>query len=112
MFLKSKFFSLLLILTVAGVLIFSIDPASAQIPGLTTAPVKDIIVRIINFLLSVAAGLAILFLIIGGIYYVTAGGNDQQMTTAKSMLTYAVIGLVFILISYSIVITVNNFITG
>lgn len=112
MFLKSKFFSLLLVLTIAGVMIFSIDSASAQVAGLTTSSVKDIIVRIINFLLSVAAGLAILFLIIGGIYYVTAGGNDQQMTTAKSMLTYAVIGLVFILISYSIVITVNNFITG
>lgn len=112
MFLKSKYLSLLIVFIIAGVFIYSIHSASAAITGLTTDDMKTIIGRAIDWLLTVAAGLTILFLIIGGIYYLTAGGDDQQMTTAKTMITYAVIGLVFIIISYSIVITVNKFIAG
>jgi len=96
----------------AGLLIYSVDSASAQVAGLTSDSLLVIINRAITWLLGVAAALTILFLIIGGIYYVTAAGDDQQMTTAKSMISYAVIGLVFIIISYSIVVTVNKFITG
>lgn len=102
------------IISLAAVSLFmtSVAPASAQIVGLTSRPLSEIIASGIDWLLGIAAGLTILFIIIGGIYYVTAAGDDQQMATAKTMITYAVIGLVFIVISYSVVITVNSIITG
>ncbi len=99
-------------LAAASLLVISAVPASAQINGLTNRPVSEIITRVIDWLLGIAAGLTILFLIIGGIYYVTAAGDDKQMTTAKTIITYAIVGLLFIVISYSIVITVNGIITG
>lgn len=80
--------------------------------GLTTASLSVIIGRMINWLLSIAAGLAILFIIIGGVYYVTAAGNDAQIETAKKMIAYSIIGLVFVIVSYSIVVTINSIITG
>lgn len=80
--------------------------------GLTTASLSEIIGRMIDWLLSVAAGLAVLFMIIGGVYYVTAAGNDAQIETAKKMIAYSIIGLVFVIVSYSIVVTINSIITG
>lgn len=113
MFLKAINLSRLIIfITIVGCLATYAAPASAQIIGLTNRPLSEIIASGIDWLLGIAAGLTILFIIIGGIYYVTAAGDDQQMATAKTMITYAVIGLVFIVISYSVVITVNSIITG
>jgi hypothetical protein len=112
MFLNSKTFSLLIVFVIAGLLIYSVDPALAQVAGLTDDSLLVIINRAITWLLGITAALTILFLIIGGIYYITAAGDDQQMTKAKTMISYAVVGLVFIIISLSIVVTVNRFITG
>jgi len=100
------------IIFAAIIALFFAFSASAQVTGLTNKSVAQIIAGAIDWLLGIVAGLAILFIIIGGIYYTTAAGDDQRMETGKSMITYSIIGLLFILISYSIVITVNKFIAG
>lgn len=76
--------------------------------GLTVRPIKDIINDVINWLLGISAGLAVLFIIVGGIYYVTAAGDDSQIETGKKMITYAVLGLVIIGVSYAVVKTIAN----
>ncbi len=96
-------------LTAASLLVFPFI-VSAQIVGLTDRPLTEIIADIIDWLLKITSGVAILFIIIGGIIYATAAGDDKRMETAKSIITYAVLGLLFILISYSIVVTVNGII--
>lgn len=113
MFLKNtKSIKITIFLSAISLLAMFAVPASAQIIGLTNRPIIDIIRSGIDWLLSIAAGLTILFLIIGGIYYVTAAGDDNQMTTAKTIITYSIVGLFFILISYSIVLAVNKLIAG
>lgn len=113
MFLKTvNLFKTIIFILIIGIFFSFADPASAQIGGLTDKPLSEIITGAINWLLGVAASLTILFVIIGGIYYISAAGDDQQMETAKKIITYAIIGLVFIVISYSIVLTVNSIITG
>jgi type IV secretory pathway VirB2 component (pilin) len=110
MLLKPKTLSLPIAAVTIGLLVAFAHPASAQIIGLTNRPLSAIIASTIDWLLSVAAGLAILFIIIGGIYYVTAAGDDNQMQEGKTIITYSIWGLLFILISYSIVLTVNKII--
>ncbi|MBU4579741.1 hypothetical protein KKB43_01865 [Patescibacteria group bacterium] len=113
MFLKTANLSKLIIfIAIIGFLAAFAAPVSAQVTGLTDKSIPEIIAAIIDWLLSIAAGLTILFLIVGGIYYVTAAGDENQMTSAKTIITYSIMGLLFILISYSIVITVNSIITG
>lgn len=109
MFSKSKKISLVSVLAAGSLFVFS-NTASAQIVGLTNRPLSAIIGSAIDWLLSVTAGLAILFIIIGGIYYITASGDDKKMQEGKTIITYSVWGLLFIIISYSIVITINNII--
>lgn len=109
MFFKTANLSKTIIFIVILGLLFSFAvPALAQVAGLTSRPLSEIIMSAIDWLLGIAAGLAILAIIIGGIYYVTAAGDEQQMSSAKTIITYAIFGIFIIVISYSIIATVNN----
>ena len=61
-----------------------------------------IFVNIVNALFYFA-GAAVLFIIIyGGYLFVTSSGNPQQVERAKHTLTYAILGLGVILLSWVI----------
>lgn len=72
--------------------------------------VNDLVTAVINWFLSITAGVAIFFLIIGGVYYLTAFGDEKRMEEGKKIITYAIYGLILILISYSVVTTLNTII--
>ncbi len=61
------------------------------------------ITTLINSLLAILGLIAVGFLIYAGVLMVTAGGNDEQVTKARKIITYAVIGIVIIILSWSIV---------
>jgi len=92
------------------------DPAgSVRITPPTNIPdaqIGEIITRVINWGLSIAGSVAVLFLIVGGIMYITSAGDSQRIEDAKKTLKNAIIGVVFILISLVIVNTINFAITG
>ncbi|MBU4579735.1 pilin [Patescibacteria group bacterium] len=69
--------------------------------------VNELTTGVVNWFLSITAGVTIFFLIIGGIYYLTAFGDEKRMQEGKKIITYAIYGLVLILISYSVVTTLN-----
>jgi hypothetical protein len=48
----------------------------------------------INFLLIAIGTLSVVMIIVGGIRYVTSGGNDKSVASAKNTILYAIIGLV------------------
>lgn len=72
--------------------------------------VNDLTTAVVNWFLSITAGVTIFFLIMGGVYYLTAFGDDKRMQEGKKIITYAVYGLLLILISYSVVVTLNKII--
>ena len=51
-------------------------------------------------LLAAAGLLTFLYLILGGFKYLTAGGDEKAVTSAKDMLTNAIIGLIIIFASW------------
>lgn len=73
---------------------------------------QDLVASITNWLLGVTTGIVILFLIYGGLKYMTSRGNQEGIERGKKIITYSVIGLVVILISYSIVTALNKIIFG
>ncbi len=95
-----------------GLLVSYSFPALADSYGLPTDSLKVIIGRVINWLLGISAGLAVLFIIIGGIYYITAAGDESKIEIGKKMITYAIYGLLIVGASYAIVLTVSGFIGG
>lgn len=74
-----------------------VDPGAA--PATTAAEVTALIERLQNIVLGAAGAIAIAMIIWGAIVLGTAGGNEEKIGKGKKILTYAVGGLIFILIS-------------
>jgi Type IV secretion system pilin len=66
------------------------------------------VVTIINYFLGFLGIAAVAFLIYAGVLMVTAGGAEEQVTKARKIIMYAVIGIVIILLSYTIVSFVSS----
>lgn len=66
------------------------------------------ITLIINYFLGILGLIAVGFLIYAGVLMVTAGGDEQQVGKARKVITYAVIGIVIILLSWTIVTFVSS----
>jgi|SRR3989338_4430185 len=78
----------------------------------TIRPIDDIVKVIrgaIQFILVVAFVLAFIFLIIGGIRWIVAGGDEKGVAGARGMITAALIGLVIVLVAYAIIRLVETF---
>lgn len=76
--------------------------------GTAQSNLPTAITSIINILLILAALVAGIFLIIGGVQYITSGSDESGQEKAKNRILYAVIGLIFIGLAAAIV----NFVVG
>lgn len=74
--------------------------------------VQKITSSITDWILGLTIGIVILFLIIGGVYYITSAGDEKQAQEGKKIINYTLIGLVIILISYSLVKALDKIIYG
>lgn len=81
-------------------------PAAAQIElpnPIQCNTATCLISQVIRYILGIIAILATLQFIWGGVMMIMASGNAEQIQKAKSTLTWAVIGLFLILISWSVI---------
>jgi len=74
--------------------------------GLSSFDIRLIISRIIRAALGLVGIVLVGLIMYAGYLWMTAGGNEQQINDAKSILRNAVIGLAVILMAYSIVLFV------
>ena len=74
--------------------------------------INQLISTIINWLLGIAFGIAVLFLIIGGFWYITSAGNEETAEKGKNTAINAIIGIIIIIMSYVIVNVVSNLLTS
>lgn len=58
--------------------------------------------RIKSYLLGFVGALAVLFIIIGGFQMVTSSGEPKKLETAKKTLTYAIIGLLVVILAQAL----------
>lgn len=65
--------------------------------------VGKIINSLIDWLLGGAAAVAIVFIMIGGVQYISSIGNPEAAQKAKNTLTYAIGGLILIISAYLII---------
>ncbi|MEK7631602.1 MAG: hypothetical protein AAB445_01880 [Patescibacteria group bacterium] len=71
--------------------------------GLGSADLKQTVVNIIQWFLGLLGLVAIVMILYGGFTWMTAGGNEDKVDTAKQIISAASVGLVIILISWAIV---------
>ncbi len=74
-----------------------------------TDDIVGVIRAIIRFILLVAFVIAFIMLIIGGIRWILAGGDEKAVEKARGTITAALIGLVVVLIAYALIRLVEVF---
>lgn len=62
--------------------------------------------NVLNFLLSILGILGIIAIIVAGVFYLTSGGNEKQISKSKKALVYAIIGIAVTLAALIIVKTI------
>jgi hypothetical protein len=95
---------------------------SLTLPGSTTiAPPPGIpdggnlggILNWVVIALGIVAVLAALFFLLwGGIKWITSGGDKEKVDSARGTITYAIIGLVIVILGYVIVSFIRNLLIG
>ncbi len=85
----------------------SADEIIIQNP-LQAATLEVIIDNLINFILRIAIVLAPLMIIVGGLLFITSGGNVQQVDRAKKLLLWTTVGLAIILLSKGVLAIINQ----
>jgi hypothetical protein len=71
----------------------------------------DLLIKIITLLLSVAGIIAVLMLIVGGFWYITSAGNEEQAEKGRKAIINSIIGVIVVLLSYAIITVISNVIT-
>ncbi len=92
-----------------------VPPSEIPVPKPARAPggsLVDLITVISNTILLLVGVVAVLFLIIGGVQYITSAGNPDSVNKAKTTILYAVIGIIVTLVAWAVVSFVISSIKG
>ena len=77
-------------------------------PGGVPTDIRQAIMNVTNWILGFIAIIATLVIIYGGVQYLTAGGNEDNVGAAKKTITYGIIGIVIAGLAYAMVIVVST----
>lgn len=64
---------------------------------------SSVIQGILNAVIGIIGVVAVIYIVIGGVNYMTSAGDAEKVRKAKNTIKYAVIGLVVVILSFIIV---------
>lgn len=65
--------------------------------------VSDLLKRVINIFSWIVGVIAVIMIIVGGLKYITSGGDSSNVSSAKNTILYALVGLVIVALAQFIV---------
>ncbi len=101
-----KILSILILASLLGLSLLVGPTAVLSSAPPEVAPMVDImpaLTRITNWIFAILMIVASIMIIVGGFYFVTAAGNDEIIKKAKTILTYAIAGMIVALLARGIV---------
>lgn len=81
----------------------------AQPSNIKINDVGKLISALVGLLLILSALIAFFYLILGGISWITSGGDKAAMETARNKITHAIVGLIIVGAAWAVMILVQNF---
>jgi len=75
----------------------------SSLPNAAGVASGSILQTVLQDLFGVIGGLALIFLVIGGLRYVFSNGDPQNAASARGTIIYAVVGLIIAIVAESIV---------
>lgn len=68
-----------------------------------TSNLNKLLTDIVNIFSAIVGVVAVIMIIVGGLRYITSGGDSSKVGTAKNTLIYAIIGLIVVALAQIIV---------
>lgn len=91
----------------------SVFAADLEIPRniniIKISNIGQLVSALVGTLLILAALMAFLYLILGGISWITSGGDKAGMETARNKITHAIVGLIIVGAAWAIMTLVQSF---
>lgn len=84
-------------------------PKTGEFRDLGNLTVPQIISTLIKLTLVVAAVVFFFILVVGGIQWITSGGDKAQTEAARNRITAALVGLVIVFAAWAIIALINTF---
>lgn len=81
----------------------NVNDTTCEGPNDATAKINDLIRKVINILSLIVGVVAVIMIIVGGLRYITSGGSDTGVTSAKNTILYAIIGLIIVALAQLLV---------
>ena len=75
----------------------------------TISCIPTVIQNVINFLVLFAGIVCVFIIIYAGIKFVTSEGDPEKVGNARKTMTYAIAGLIFIILSFVIMAFIGKF---
>ncbi|HSX14957.1 MAG TPA: pilin [Candidatus Saccharimonadales bacterium] len=86
-------------------------PTDQQVCSQGINAVFVLLTNALNWLLFAAGTLAVIFVLIGAFQYTISAGNPQSVAKAKNTITFAIVGLVIVILALVIVKFVRGLFT-
>lgn len=84
--------------------------APSGVPQLnTTTTLSTILGNVWIFMIVIAVLLALVYLVWGGLNWITSGGDKQKLADARKRVLYAIIGLIIALLSFFFINVIGRF---
>jgi len=80
-----------------------ISQAGGDCSASNGSSIDSLLAFVLNILSAIAGLISVIFIIIGGLKYITSGGNPEKTNQAKNTILYTVIGLLIIALAQVIV---------
>ena len=95
-------------LSLASTKVFAQAVGAVNQTGIPFTDLGNLIRNILAVLFFVAGLAAFIFLIIGGIQYITAGGDPKAAASARDRITGAIVGLIIVVAAFAIVLILER----
>ena len=95
---RQKIFCLALIFVVT---IFAFPVFAAGSLSYLGKPFVDIVNDLIMWILSIIGKICLFIIILGGVFYAVSGSKVEAQEKAKKIITSAIFGIIFVLLSYA-----------
>lgn len=89
--------------------VFAADITVTQPSNIKINDVGQLITALVGVMLILAALMAFLYLVLGGISWITSGGDKTKLEEARNKITHAIVGLIVVGAAWAIMILVQNF---
>ena len=83
--------------------------AQAAPPRIDDGAIANLVDTVLGYLFPVAGLICIIFVVIGGYMWMVSGGDPARVKKAQGTLTWALLGLVFVLVAVAIIQVITRF---